>query len=56
MVNLESDSYKDKTKAEKQAYMDKKIAQAEDKLDTINKRIEIINDYKANLLDKKPKN
>ena len=56
MVNLEDDSYKNKTKTQKQDYMDKKIAQADDKLDTINKQISIINDYKANLLDKKPKN
>ncbi len=56
MVNLEDSDYKSKTKLQKQDYMDEKITQAEDKLDTINKQIGIINNYKANLLDKKPKN
>ena len=56
MVNLDDRAYKDKTKEEKQKYIDEKIAEADNELDNMQKRTDMLNIYKANLLDKKPRN
>lgn len=55
MVNLEDKKYKDKTKQQKQDYMDTLIKKADIALDTWITRKELLDSYKANLLDKKPK-
>jgi len=55
MVNLEDKAYKDKTKKEKQDYIDEKIVAADKELDNQQKRTDMLTIYKANLLDKKPK-
>ena len=55
MVNLDDKAYTSKSKTAKQEYIDKKIVIADNELDNMQKRTDILNAYKTNLLDKKPK-
>ena len=55
MVNFEDKDYKDKTKKQKQDYINKLIVNAESKVNDIDNQRQIIDDYMANLKVKKPK-